>query len=502
MNLAHLLDQTAKEHPEYVAFLNAEQQLSYQEVQKQSMALAGGLKQLGVGKGDRVAIMLPNILPFPALAYAIWRLGAQLVTLNPLMKSQEVAYILADSEASVLVTLGALADGLELPDYQGAWVVLGETSRQAVAYPQLFQAEPVIQPEPLEADEMVAVIYTSGTTGRPKGAMLSSRNLDFDSDVSADTIKVISNDRFYCVLPLFHIYALNVALVLCVRSGASVFLEPRFVPQVTLKHLKEFNCTVFMGVPALYGAILAASKEGDLQKLRLCLSGSAPLPVSVLKQFEEKFQTIILEGDGPTECSPVTSFNPIDGNRKIGSIGIPLKGIEMAIVNPDTDEAIPVGDIGEIVVKGPNVFLGYLNQPEETAKVLKNDWYHTGDLGYMDEDGYFYIVDRIKDLIIVSGLNVYAREVEEVLYQHPAISACAVVGEYDTLRGEVVHAFVEVKEPKNSIEKDIIKFTREKLSDYKCPRKVTVLEQLPRSLTGKILKRTLKEGLKGYPLKD
>jgi long-chain acyl-CoA synthetase len=226
------------------------------------------------------------------------------------------------------------------------------------------------------------------------------------------------------------------------------------------------------------------------------------LPVSVLNQFEEKFQTVILEGDGPTECSPITSFNPIDGTRKIGSIGIPLAGIEMAIVNPDTDEFIPVGDVGEIVVKGPNVFKGYLNQPEETAKAVKNDWYHTGDLGYVDKDGYFYIVDRIKDLIIVGGLNVYAREVEEILYQYPAVVACAVVGEYDTLRGEVVHAFVEIKEHKNSIEQDIIKFTREKLADYKCPRKVTVLDQLPRSLTGKILKRTLKEGLKGYPLKE
>ena len=482
--------------------MNAEQQLSCQEFQKQSMALAGGLKQLGVGKGDRVAIMLPNILPFPALTYGIWRLGAQLVTLNPLMKSQEVAYILSDSEAIVLVTLGALADTLELPEYQGAWVVLGETSRQAVPYPQLFQADPVIQPEPLEADEVVAVIYTSGTTGRPKGAMLSSRNLDFDSAVAGEAIKLSVDDRLYCVLPLFHVYALNVALVVCVRSGASVFLEPRFVPQVTLKHLKEYNCTVFIGVPALFGALLAASKEGNLQKLRCCISGSAPLPVSILNQFEEKFQTVILEGDGPTECSPVTSFNPIDGTRKIGSIGIPLAGIEMAIVNPDTDEFIPVGSVGEIVVKGPNVFKGYLNQPEETAKVLKNGWYHTGDLGYVDEDGYFYIVDRIKDLIIVGGLNVYAREVEEILYQHPAIVACAVVGEYDTLRGEVVHAFVEINEHKNSIEKDIIKFTREKLADYKCPRKVTVLTQLPRSLTGKILKRTLKEGLKGYPLKN
>jgi long-chain acyl-CoA synthetase len=502
MNLAHLLDQTATEHPERVAFMNAEKQLSYREVQEQSMALAGGLKQLGVSRGDRVAIMLPNILPFPALAYGIWRLGAQLVTLNPLMKSQEVAYILKDSEASVLVTLGALADGLELPEYQGSWVVLGETSRQAVAYPQLFQAEPVLQPEPLEAEEMVAVIYTSGTTGRPKGAMLSSRNLDFDSATAREAIAVNEQDRFYIVLPLFHIYALNIALLVCVRSGASVFLEPRFAPQLTLKHLKEYECNVFLGVPALFGALLAASKEGDLQKLRCCISGSAPLSVSILKQFEEKFQTVILEGDGPTECSPVTSFNPIDGTRKIGSIGIPLKGIEMAIVHPDTNEFIPVGDTGEIVVKGANVFIGYLNQPEETAKVLKNDWYHTGDLGYVDGDGYFYIVDRIKDLIIVGGLNVYAREVEEILYQYPAILACAVVGEYDTLRGEVVHAFVEVKEKRDSIEKDIIKFTREKLVDYKCPRKVTVLEQLPRSLTGKILKRTLKEGLKGYPLKD
>ncbi len=502
MNLAHLLDQSAAAHPDRIAFINAEQHLSYQEFQQQSMVLAGGFKGLGVGKGDRVAIMLPNTLLFPSLVYAIWRLGAQLVTVNPLMKSQEVEYIVKNSEASVLVTLGALADVLDLPDYQGSWVVVGETSREAVPHAQLFQAPPVIQPEPLEADDVVAVIYTSGTTGRPKGAMLTSRNLDFDSAVAREAIKVSEEDRFYCVLPLFHIYALNVALLVSVRSGASVFLEPRFVPHVTLKHLKEFGCNIFLGVPALFSALLAASGEGNLQKLRCCISGSAPLTVSVLKQFEEKFQTIILEGDGPTECSPITTFNPIDGSRKVGSIGLPLSGIEMAIVDPDTDEFMPVGEVGELVVKGENVFKGYLNQPEETAKVLKNGWYHTGDLGSVDEDGYFYIVDRLKDLIIVGGMNVYAREVEEIIHQYPAIAACAVVGEYDALRGEIVHAFVEVKEKKDSLERDLIKFTREKLADYKCPRKVTVLEQLPRSLTGKILKRTLKEGMKGYSLKD
>jgi len=447
-------------------------------------------------------VMLPNILPFPIAVYGVWRLGAQLVTVNPLLKPPEVAHILKDSGAVALIALGALLPGLQatLKDFPGVVIQLGQEDPLAVPFTQLFTAPPVLTPNPTEREDVVAVLYTSGTTGRPKGAMLTSGNLDYDSEAAVEAVGVTADDRLYCVLPLFHAYALNVALLVCVRTGASVFLEPRFIPGTTLKHLAQFHCTFFMGVPAIFGALLTAAQEVSLSGLRCCISGGAPLPVEILKGFEQKFQTVILEGDGPTECSPITTFNPLKSTRKVGSVGLPLRGQEMVIIDPQTNELLPTGSIGEIVVRGPNVFKGYLNQPEATAQVLRNGGYHTGDLGYLDEDGYLFIVDRLKDMILIGGLNVYSREVEEAINQHPAVLEAAVVGAYDAVKGELVHAFVQLKPGGEVAPLQIISHCRELLADYKCPRRVDILPELPRSVTGKVLKRVLKEGLKGHPI--
>ncbi len=501
MNLSLVLDRQVQLCPDATAFLSDEKTISFLELLRSSAAVAGGLAQLGVVSGDRVAVMLPNILPFPIAAYAIWRLGAQLVPVNPLLKPQEVRHLLSDSGAKVLIVPAQLLAPLtELVAELGVQVVVVGGSEGGVPFERLFVAPPVLEAHPVSGDDVVAVLYTSGTTGRPKGAMLTSRNLDYDSQACVDALEMSPADRLYLILPLFHAYGLLIGLLVCARGGASVFLEPRFVPRVALHNLKAFECTAFLGVPALFAALLSA--EGtSLATLRFCISGGAPLPIPVLRAFEAKFQTVILEGDGPTEASPVTSVNPLRGERKPGSIGIPLVGQEMAIRDPQSGQFLPDGEVGEILVRGPNVFKGYLNLPEETAGAFFEDWLRTGDLGYRDADGYFYIVDRLKDLIIVAGLNVYAREVEEVLQSHPQVRMAAVVGEFDELRGEVVHAFVEpVPEQAAPEPQELVRYCREQLADYKCPRRVTVLSELPRSTTGKILKRVLKEGFKGHPV--
>ncbi|WP_218081472.1 long-chain-fatty-acid--CoA ligase [Anthocerotibacter panamensis] len=502
MNLATLLDRSAQTYPERPAFVTPDQTLSFQQLQQQSAALAGGLKAMGIQPGDRVAVMLPNILAFPIVVYGLWRMGAQLVTLSPLLKSREVAYMLKDSAAKALIVFGPLLAGLQEArvDFPGLVVQVTGQDPAALPFERLFIHPPVLIPEEVAPDDVVAVLYTSGTTGRPKGAMLTSANLDYDSAAAVEMVEFQPEDRLYCVLPLFHAYALNVALLVLPRVGASVFLEPRFVPGTTLKHLVEFHCTIFTGVPSLFGALLNAGAGVELPHLRLCISGGAPLPVEMLRAFEEKFQAIILEGDGPTECSPITTFNPPRGVRKTGSVGLPLPGQEIAITDPETDAFLPQGTVGEIVVRGPNVFKGYLNQPEATALVLKSGWYHTGDLGYLDEDGYLFMVDRLKDMILVGGLNVYSREVEEVLYQHPAVLDGAVVGDFDPLKGELVHAFVQLRPGAAVTPLQLIAHCRTLLADYKCPRKIDILLDLPRSATGKVLKRVLKEGLKGHPI--
>ncbi|WP_287127853.1 long-chain fatty acid--CoA ligase [Candidatus Cyanaurora vandensis] len=505
MNLATLLDRVAQEFPEHPALVTPDQTLSYRQLQQQSAALAGGLRDLGIRAGDRVAVMLPNILPFPVTVYGLWRLGAELVTLNPLLKPQEVAHILQDSGAVALVTLGPLLAALQevLKTFGGLVIQVGDQDPVALPYSRLLTQPPLLRPHPVAPEDVVAVLYTSGTTGRPKGAMLTSHNLDYDSAAAVGTVGVTPQDRLYCVLPLFHAYALNVALLVFLRAGASVFLESRFVPGITLRHLAEFNCTVFLGVPALFGALLTAAQGVSLAGLRFCISGGAPLPVETLRAFEAKFQTLIIEGDGPTECSPITTLNPLRGQRKIGSVGLPLQGQQMVIVDPVTDQVVTVpGQVGEIVVRGPNVFKGYLNQPEATAQVLRNGGYHTGDLGYLDEDGYLFIVDRLKDLILVGGLNVYSREVEEVIHQHSAVVEAAVVGDFDAVKGESVHAFIQLQPETSLTSLQIIQHCRQFLADYKCPRQVTFLPELPRSATGKVLKRVLKEGLKGHSVTE
>jgi len=495
-----MLSETALRFPEHPALIAHGGSLSYRELQDRVERLASGLRSLGLGKGDKVGIFLPNCPEFVLTYFAVVRIGAVAVPCNILLKHEELRYIYQDAGVSAAVTSPALLPVAlqakeSLPSLQHLIVTDPATSREAIPLSELIARHgPLTDLCPADPGDTAVILYTSGTTGRPKGAMLSHHNITWDAKACIEVLEVSENDNFLCVLPLFHSFAATVCMVLPFMTGGAVTLMDRFVPNQVLEAISQYGVTLFAGVPTMYAALLhfAGERAGDFSRVRVCVSGGAPMPLEVMRRFEERFNTIIVEGDGPTECAPVVSVNPIQGVRKTGSVGLPLPGVEVKIFD-DNDRELPTGEVGEIVVRGENVMQGYYNQPEATAEALRNGWLHTGDLGKLDEDGYLYIVDRKKDMIIVGGLNVYPREIEEVLYTHPKIAEAAVIGVWDKLRGEAVHAVIALKPGEEATEREIIQHCREHLANFKVPRSVEFRESLPKSSTGKILKRMLRK---------
>jgi long-chain acyl-CoA synthetase len=342
-------------------------------------------------------------------------------------------------------------------------------------------------------EDIAACLYTSGTTGKPKGALLSHRNLVANLESFRQVLHLTEEDVFLAVLPLFHAYGGTVLFWEPLSLGASIVVEPRFVPDVILKAVLQHRVTLFAGVPSMYAVLASVPRPpGDFSALRLCISGGAPLPPEVLRAFEAKYGIPIYEGYGPTECAPVLTVNPPFGKRKIGSVGPPIPQVELRIVD-DQGNPLPPGAVGEIAAKGPNVMRGYLNRPEATAEVLRDGWYHTGDLGRMDDDGYFYIMDRKTDLILVGGLNVYPREVELVLCDHPGVAEAAVIGMPDPVRGEAPKALVIQRPGEKVSVQELLQWCRQRLANYKVPRSVVLVADLPRTVTGKILKSELRD---------
>lgn len=500
MNLFEMLRRTTERNPDNVALIFRDKPITYQHLFGAVCAVAKGLRELGIEKGDRVAILLPNVPQFVMSYYGCQALGAIAVPTNPLLKPDELRYIYNDAGVKAALTIPMFADALRTVKSQVSslqhLLIAGGEAPDFVSFDALWQLpSPIPTPPEFNPREHPAVfLYTSGTTGFPKGCMLSHRNLIANCESCMSVLEISPADNFATVLPLFHAFAGTVCMHLSIHSGCTSTLLERFIPDGVLEVIEKHRCTIFPAVPTMYAAILhlPLAREYDLSSLRICVSGGAPMPVALMKAFEERFGVVILEGDGPTECSPVTSVNPLRGVRKPGSIGIVIPGVEMKIFD-DNDNEVPVGELGEIVVRGENVMLGYYNQPEATAEAMRSGWYHTGDIGKVDEDGYFYIVDRKKDMIIVGGLNVYPREVEEVLHTHPAVAEAAVVGEYDELRGEEPIAFVVLKPDAQATEREIIRHCRERLANFKVPRRVEFRESLPKSGTGKILKRLLRK---------
>lgn len=499
-NLNELLSLAAQRHGSRPALTGGERTLSYAETDQLATALAASLTQLGVGPGDRVAIHLPNCPQFVLSYFAAARLGAIAVPINTLLAEDEIAFILDDAGACALITMEPLTKA-SVPAFAQVQatkhlIVSGPSSVPgAVSFEQLL-TPPSAPPHLPDTDpDAVAVIkYTSGTTGRQKGAMLTHRNLIFEARACAEAIHVGPDDVFITVLPLFHCFGATVCMVLPLLVGAHSVLVPKFTGANCLGAIQAHRATVFAGVPAMFGLMLRASAEGqfDIRSLRICVSGGAPITKEVFLGFEQRFGVDMLEGYGPTEASPVVSVNPLRGPRKLGSVGPPLPGVEVSIRGEDRRE-LPVGEIGEICVRGPNVMAGYWRNPEATAEAIVDGWLYTGDMGRVDEDGYLYISGRKKELIIVGGMNVYPREIEEVIEQLPAVAEVAVIGCQDALRGETPVAFVVPKPGQTLTETEVVNYCRERLATYKVPSRVIFRDQFARNATGKIIKQALAE---------
>jgi long-chain acyl-CoA synthetase len=491
-SLTSVLRQASADHAGRPAVRMDAEVLTYADLWDAAARAAALLKSHGVEPGDRVGIMLPNVPAFPIAFFGTLGAGGVVVPMNPLLKSREVAYYLGDSGAKVLFAWHSAAGEAA----KGA----AEAGTRVVEVTDPLLALAGRGPAPITADrgddDDAVILYTSGTTGRPKGAELTHANLTRNAELTATTLlKSGTGDVVMGCLPLFHVFGLTCGLNATVAAGSTLTLLPRFDPGKALEIIQRDRVTIFEGVPTMYAAMLHYTGERpDVSSLRLCVSGGAAMPVEVLRGFEESFGCIILEGYGLSETSPVASFNHPDKVRKPGSIGTPIAGVEMRLIDADGAD-VPAGEVGEIAIRGHNVMKGYWGKPDATAEAMTGGgeagggWFRTGDLAKVDEDGYYYIVDRKKDLIIRGGYNVYPREIEEVLYEHPDVAEVAVIGiPHDDL-GEEVGAAVKLKPGATATPADLRAFARERVAAYKYPRHVWIVDDLPKGPTGKILRR-------------
>ena len=491
VNLASNLVDTADVHAGRVAVRMGETGTTYRELDQASARVAGLLRERGVNPGDRIAIMLPNVAEFAVVYYGVLRAGGVVVPMNPLLKVREVAYHLGDSGARLIVAWHTVAadarGGAQRADAE-AVMVDPATFADLVA-----SAAPDHRVADRDDEDTAVILYTSGTTGQPKGAELTQANLARNTEVVyTDVMDLGPGDVIFGGLPLFHSFGQTCTLNAAVASGACLTLLPRFDAGQALQILAGHHVTVFAGVPTMYGALLAQPDRAayDVSALRLCMSGGAAMPVELLRGFEEAFGCLVLEGYGLSETSPVASFNHPDRERKPGSIGTPIRGVQMRVVDSSGHE-VAQGEVGEIVIRGHNVMKGYWRKPEETAEAIPDGWFRTGDLGRVDEDGYFVIVDRKKDLIIRGGYNIYPREIEEVLYEHPAVGEAAVIGLPHPQLGEEVGAAVALKPGATVSAEELRDYVKTQVAAYKYPRKVWIVDVLPKGPTGKIVKREI-----------
>ena len=490
MNLTSAFAASVEKRPGKVALCWAESEFTYADLFGRSCAVAADLSlRFGVKPGDRVGLWLKNRPEFVTAVFGILGAGAVLVPINNFLKPDEVNYILSDGGIDVLITEEELA---------------AHAPALTAARPQLkifkvedFPAELKTQNSKLKTcsrseHDLAVIIYTSGTTGRPKGAMLSHGNLLHNVESCRIVLETVNLDRVAVLLPMFHSYMITVGMFLpLLVGGTMVLVKSLNQPRQILQELCTRKATILPAIPQLYRTLTASPIPIKLP-FRICISGSAPLPVQVLKDFEAKFSIPLIEGYGLSEASPVVAKNPIHGVRKAGSIGLPIPHVEMSIQD-ESGNLLGVNEVGEICVRGGNVMLGYWNKQEETARAIRNEWLLTGDVGYRDADGYYYITDRKKDMLIVNGINVYPREIEEIIYQFPGVKEAAVIGVPDMRKGEQPIAFVTAGDGQTIEEKALLQFVRGKMADYKVPKRVVFMPALPRNAAGKILKTTLRQ---------
>ncbi|HMP82428.1 MAG TPA: long-chain fatty acid--CoA ligase [Verrucomicrobiota bacterium] len=490
MNLAQAFADSARKRPDKTALYWGESEFTYASLLARSEAVTRQLTQsFGVKPGDRVAIWLKNCPEFVPALFGILGAGAVVVPINNFLKPQEVSYILADADANLLIS------DVELSAHFPALTA----ERPELKFLKVEEFQPAdgdrqsaIGNRQSTESDLAVLIYTSGTTGRPKGAMLSHGNLLHNVESCRIVLETVDQDRMAVLLPMFHSYMLTVGILLPLIVGGSLVLARSLhQPRQILQEFCERRATILPAIPQFYRTLASAPAAMPLP-FRICISGAAPLPAQVLKDFEEKFKIPLIEGYGLSEASPVVSKNPLRGVRKVGSIGLPIPNVEVS-VQDESGRILGPKEIGEICVRGGNVMQGYWKNPQATAEVMRGGWLLTGDIGYRDEDGYFYITDRKKDMLLVNGINVYPREIEEVLYQFPGVKEVAVIGVPDVRKGEQPVAYVAFNDGVTADERTLQQFLKPRLADYKIPRHIITMPALPRNATGKILKTALRE---------
>lgn len=504
--LLEMLETTASRHPNQRATIFAGHEMTYAQLLQTVRLLMGQLQSQGVQQGERIGIMLPNCPQYLIAYYAITGIGATVVQVNPISSAPELEFLLNDSGCKRLFVFEQFVPLMQsirsrTPLEQVITIRFGSANGQHNDAQPSFDEWIAASPGPATKElfdpaETVAVLqYTGGTTGRPKGAMLTHQNLVANAFQSHSMLIGTPDDIMICALPLFHVYAMTVCMNYAVLEGMTMLIVPRFHPVELLESIRQYQPTLFPAVPTMYVALSQVVPAGSdvLQCLRGCNSGGAPMPEKVLVEFERITGAFVLEGYGLSEASPVTHTNPF-GMRKIGSIGLPTPNTDVRIVSmEDSSQTLPIGEIGELAIRGPQVMKGYWNRTEETAHTIVDGWLLTGDIAKLDADGYTYIVDRKKDMIIVSGYNVYPRDVEEALYQHPAVLEAAVIGVQDDYRGENVKAFIVFKSGQTATVEEIQTWCRERLAAYKIPRDIEFRDELPKTAVGKILRRALRQ---------
>ncbi len=483
-------------------------EVTYNELQRKIDAFSKNLLQIGFRQGDHMAVIVANSPEFIIAVYGAMQIGVVVIPMNPTYTKDEMEFILRDSDAMGCVAytqhqpIFAIIDAT-LPKMKHYFLLSNEGEEQP-EFPSIhekitpfstllsFTNNPLVDVTITEEDVAV-ILYTSGTTGHPKGAMLTHRNIYSNARDISDYLKIGKGDRFVCVLPMFHVFCFTIAVNVPLISGGTILIHPKFSPQEVISSIKEDKATVFAGVPTMFSFLYQYkdTKPEDLASLRLCISGGAALPVALLDNFEKKFNVEMYEGYGLSEASPVCTFNPIDRKRKAGSIGTSITNVECYIFD-ELGKRLPPHEVGELVVKGPNVMKGYYKLPEETENAIRNGFLDTGDLAYQDEEGYVFIVDRKKDMIVVGGFNVYPREVEEVLYKHELVVEAAVVGVPDIDYGEAIRAYI-VPKSESLTKEEVLSYCKEHLAKYKIPHEIEFLKELPKNTTGKILRRALRD---------
>lgn len=506
LNLAVLLRESAKVHEARTAVSVGDTELTYGQLHAYVRRFAGALRKLGVDRGHNVAVLLPNVPHFTIAYYGCHYAGAPVVPLNVLLTADEIVHHLVDSQAVALVTWEGFYPqaraAVDQVDRCRHLIVAKADGGDVTAEPGthnmtalIGSADPVDELPPTMPDDTAVILYTSGTTGRPKGAELTHFNMFYNAHYAGTQLMQLTPDTVaLATLPLFHSFGQTCIQNAVLGVGGKVVLLPRFEPEAALELMSRHRVTYFAGVPTMYFALLHCphAADYDLSALQWCLCGGAPMPVEVMNAFDEKYGVNILEGYGLSETSPVASFNVIDRPKKVGSIGLPIRGVEFKLVDVN-GQTIEEADVpGEIWIKGHNVMKGYYGRPEATAEAIRDGWFRTGDVARRDADGYYFIVDRIKDMIIRGGFNVYPREIEEVLYAHPAVAEAAVIGVPHERHGEEVKAVIALKAGTSVGEAEIVDYCKERLAAYKYPRVVEIVDALPKGPTGKILKRALK----------